>query len=292
MKIKLRITCPADVIHLLALDEAVADAFDLSFGLIETDSEDAILDRILVITQNSSGLWFNPIMTFTKKELAGSRFFELECRKTVHENDRDYELNSSRLETVKFIHTTDRCKIKLLDEVALTRIKLKPNMVAGVDQWTAEFIITSTVAKCFEKEKLTGLALKPVLNPKTGAYHDEFHMLYTDSIMPSVEYDRTIKSLEKEIPEEGGFRELGCLTYDFGEDVPKSDFNRTAENFSSNFMPIWVVSARVRECFTRNKLRGWAFRPVLEKGSELHRMYLEKWQSLFKRISINPRNRF
>ncbi len=292
MKIKLRILCRTDAVHKLACDTTVADAFDLSSGLVETDSEDAILDRILDITQNGSGLWFNPIMTFTKKEVDGARFFQLECRKTVHETGRDYELNSSRLAKLPFIHPTDLCKIKLLDEVALTRIKLKPNMVAGVDEWTAEFIITSTVAKCFEKEKLTGFALKPVLNPKTGAYHDEFHMLYTDSIMPPVEYDRTIKSLEKEIPEEGGFRDLGCLTYDFEEKVPDFDFNRTAENFSSNFMPIWVVSARVRECFGRNKLRGWAFRPVLEKGSELHRMYLEKWQSLFKRISINPRNRF
>ncbi len=292
MKFKLRVTCPGDAIQMLSQDKEVADAFDLSFGPIETDSEDAILDRILDITQNSSGLWFNPIMTFTKKEIDKARFFQLECRKTVHETDRDYELNSSRLAKRPFIHTTDQCKIKLIDEVALSRIKLKPNMVAGVDEWTAEFIITSTVAGCFEKEKLSGLALKPVLNPKTGAYHDEFHMLYTESIMPPVEYDRTIQRLEKEIHEEGGFRNLGCLTYDFEKTVPDADFNRTSENFSSNFMPIWVVSARVRECFARNKLRGWAFRPVLEKGSKLQSTYLEKWQSLFERISINPQNIF
>lgn len=292
MKIELRIVCPADANDVLEQDETIANTVNLKAGVIDIDSEDELLDRILYVTRDTSGIWFNPGMSFTRAEVAQSRYFQLECRKVVNETNHDYELNSSRLDEVELIQTTDQCKIKLLDKVALSRIKIKPNIVAGIDQWTAEFLITSTVANIFEQEQLTGLSLRPIFNPKTRKDHKEYLQLYTENIMPPVEHDLTIYSLEKEIPEEGGFRELGCLTYDFREVVPKYDFNRTAENFSSNFMPFWVVSARVRECFVRNKLRGWAFRPVIEKGSEFQNAYLAKWQSLFDRISINPLNHF
>jgi hypothetical protein len=57
-------------------------------------------------------------------------------------------------------------------------------------------------------------------------------------------------------------------------------------------MPIWVISARVRECVQDAKLKGWAFRPVLEAGTPLHAAYLEVWSGLLARVAVNPRNRF
>ena len=91
---------------------------------------------------------------------------------------------------------------------------------------------------------------------------------------------------------EGGHRALACLSYDFAETVPAGDFFRTAENWSSNDMPLWVVSRRVREVFLRHKLRGWAFRPVLEVGSSLHADYLEKWQNLMRQLTASNPSHF
>ncbi len=292
MKIKLRTVLPADAKDLLARDKTISDNLNLNSGVVEIDSANELLDRLLHATKNSSGIWFNPVMSFTKKEMDASRFFQLESRKTVNETEKDYELNSARLEQLDFIHTTDRCRIKLLDRVALSRVNLKPNMVAGVDQWTAEFVIASGVASVFEENRFSGMDLRPVFDPKTGSNRDDCRLLFTSNIMPPVEYDTTVQSVEHEIPEEGGFRKLGCLSYHFAQGPPKEDFFRTAENFSGNFMPFWVVSARVRRCFVENKLLGWAFRPVLEKESQYHNAYLKKWQNLIERISINPRNHF
>jgi hypothetical protein len=70
------------------------------------------------------------------------------------------------------------------------------------------------------------------------------------------------------------------------------DLNRTAENFSNNYMPLWVVSARVRACVLAAKLKGWAFRPVLEPGTPLHEAYRTLWSDLLSRTAVNPRNRF
>jgi hypothetical protein len=281
-----------DVKSVLAKDKEASSALDLKELVNEIDSEDKLLDRILLITKNTSGIWFNPIMLFSKSEINQARYFQLECRKVVNESGPDYEINASRLKQMKLVNTVGHCKIKLLDQVALSKISLKPNMVGGVDQWTTEFIITSAVAKAFKNEQLSGLNLKPVYDPKTGKHYAEYFQLYTSKILPPVVRDATMLGLEELIPEEGGLRELGCLTYDFSESFPIFDFNRTSENFGSNYMPLWVVSASTRNCFLRNRLRGWSFRPVFEKGSELYNVYITKWMSLLNRMTINPLNRF
>lgn len=49
--------------------------------------------------------------------------------------------------------------------------------------------------------------------------------------------------------------------------------------------PSWVVSSRVVSAFRENKLRGWAFRPVLVKESELYASYLTFWAQLNELIA-------
>lgn len=58
-------------------------------------------------------------------------------------------------------------------------------------------------------------------------------------------------------------------------------------------MPVWIVSAAVRDCFTRQQLKGWAFRPVLEADTELHAGYLRTWNDLMAQVAdSNPRHFF
>lgn len=289
MKIKLRLLCLRDALQTLKTDSVVSKVCDLDSVVFELDSEDEILDRILALTKNSSGIWFNTYMHFTQKEISHARYFQLEPRKLVYETEKDYELNFSRLAKVPSIRTRSKCEIKLLDSVALSKIKLKKNMVAGIDEWTAEFVITSEVAAIFHKNGLTGFDLKQVYNPKTGKDYEDYFLLYSDNILPLIELDSTIVDKGNE---EECFRSLGCLVYDFQSEEMLKDFNRTAENLSSNFMPLWVVSATVRDCFLRNKCKGGAFLPVMEKGRKMYEDYSTKWQSLIQRVSINPKNTF
>ena len=152
----------------------------------------------------------------------------------------------------------------------------------------AEFIVGAGVAQAFRDASLTGYELRPVYHAKTGeALPDVFH-LFSESILPPAALDATTIQLKTET---GSWRELGCLSY-ATLNGGIEDFNRTAENFSNNYMPIWVVSARVRDCLLASKLKGWAFRPVLEVGTPPHEAYTKLWSDLLARIAINPRNRF
>jgi len=68
------------------------------------------------------------------------------------------------------------------------------------------------------------------------------------------------------------------------------DFNRTAEPFTFFGGPDWVLTARVREVYRRNKMKGWDFLPVLQEGDALHRDFTAKWERVRERVGMNPRN--
>jgi len=288
VKILLRALFQEDSKRALAQRGAFSAA-ELDLVTLELDAASESFSRFLEITKHTSGSWFNPIMKFTSKELGSVGFYQLECRKTLTESERDHEANSRRLDEMEPITTDAGMQIKLLDKITLSKVSsLKPYMVAGVDQWTAEFVIAAGAASAFEADGLTGFSLRPLCDARTGEAHARIRQLYCDSLMPPAVHDRTTPPAD-----DGGVRQLGCLVYDERlEDLDLPDFNRTAEDWSSNRMPIWVVSARVKESFARHKLRGWAFRPVLEKGSDLHGEYAAQWERLFEQVSINPRNFF
>jgi hypothetical protein len=291
MKIKLRILCKQDAKAFLAQDPQVAAVCNLdAVGPLELDSDEPVFDRFLAVTCGTSGCWFNPIQEFTRVEMVPVRYFQLECRKLVREGPGDYEINIARLRNLPFFLHGE--KIRLLDRIALSRASLKPNEIACAGDWMAEFITHREVGRIFEIEGLTGFTLHPVLDPKARKDYEDVFQLYTESLMPQAELDLTTPP-HPDFPDKKP-RQLACLTYDFRDgSEPTADFNRTAEAWSSNDMPVWVISSRVREIFNRHKLRGWAFRPVLEKGTSLHDAYLAKWQNLMGRISAsNPRHFF
>ena len=82
------------------------------------------------------------------------------------------------------------------------------------------------------------------------------------------------------------------MTYHLDGGAHLCDFNRTAENWSSNHLPLLIVSQRVRDVMTRRGFKGWGYRPVLERGTPLHQTYLRLWSEALERVGINARNRF
>ena len=291
MKIRLRILANKDAVDVLARDPAVASACDLTNVVFELDAADPIFERILELTRQTSGCWINPWMQFTAAELAACRWLQLESRKVLREGPRDYEINIATLRSVPVLATISG-RIRLIDRISLHRARLKPNEIASAAEWMAEFVIHRGVKQVFEEAGLTGYSLRPLLNSATGMTYDDLFQLHTTHLMPAAEIDVTTPPHPDETDRRP--RQLACLTYDFERAaLPATDFNRTAEAWSSNDMPLWVVSFRVREAYTRAKLRGWAFRPVLERGTALHIVYSRTWDDLVGRIrESNPRHHF
>jgi hypothetical protein len=289
MKIIIRANCSKDVV------DALADALSLAgpSRLPDFDASSPAFDRLLEVSKTRSRCWFNPWMEFTPSELAQSRFFQLECRgRLLKEKAGDYDLNIARLQSLPFITTGPGARIRRPDRLALRGASMKPNEVACAGDWMAEFLVSREVSRIFESEGLTGFSLRPVFDSKTKGDYDSFFQLYADQIMPRALVDATTP-IHPDHEDPGHRRQLACLSYDFKGKTPRSDFHRTAEAWSNNDIPVWIVSARVRECFVRHKLRGWAFRPVLEAGTDLHTTYTRLWADLFARVAAShPRHFF
>ena len=288
MKITIRALCGKEVDDAFLGDRSSGAVFRLP----DFDASSPAFDRLLEVSKTGRGCWFNPWMDFTAEELAQSRFFQLECRgKVIKEKGGDYDLNIARLRSRPFITAGPGAKIRLLDRIALRGASVGPNQVACASDWMAEFVVSQEVGRIFESEGLTGFTLRPVFDSKTKADHETLFQLYTDHIMPRALVDAPTPAIRQTDPEDR--RQIGCLTYDFGGNPPTVDFHRTAEAWSNNDMPVWIVTARARECFQRHKMRGWAFRPVLEASTALYLTYKQLWDNLFARVAgSNPGHHF
>ena len=191
------------------------------------------------------------------------------------EAERDSDMNLARIQACDFYRTAGRrLRIKLIDRIVLSRVALKPDTVAGVGEWLAEFIVGRAAAEAFGAAQLTGYTLRPIFQTRSGRPYQDYSHLHSESIMPGVRFDVTTPIVENDPPDEGGRQQLGCLTYSLRGDETICDFNRTAEDWSSNWQPVWVVTARVRKCILHHKVKGWVFRPVLDEGSALQQHYL------------------
>jgi hypothetical protein len=287
----LRTYLQPDMKSVLARDPVVGSSFDLE-DPFWIDAESETFDRLLDLTRNSSGLWLTPEMEFAGAELTGVEHYEIVCRKTLKETALDYSVNIASLNATDFIATGGGERIKIMQQIALSKIDLKPNMVGGLDEWAEEYVVTDVVAGVFRKCGLSGFEARPVFNPKAREYHRNYFQLYAENVLPPAVRDVSVMEIESGLAEEKQLRQLGCLTYEPGGYEAFKDFNRTAEAWSSNDLPLWVVSKRVVQCFRQSKLKGWAFRAVLDKKSDLYAEYIDKWMILRQKISINPRNSF
>lgn len=291
MKIVLRTTWKKDVQVAISEDNELSTKIDPE-NAFYFDVDSAIFDRFLSVTKDKSGSWFTPIMDFDKDELSEIKFFNLICRKAVKETSADNEYNHGKVDETPLKITSEKIGIKLVKGISFSNLKTKPNVIAGAD-WMEEYIIHEFTAGLFRDAALSGFETIPIYNNKRDQFYEEYFQLYTDNIMPLA--TKNIATIFDKRIVDGVYywlRNLGCLVYDFKKNHELMDFNRTAENWSSNNMPLWIVSSRVKEIYEMNKLKGWEFNPVLEEFSDIYKSYLDKWVDLFHRVKENPNNKF
>lgn len=291
MHINMRVVCRDDVKRLLAQDRVVSSNYKVEAPFF-INSTSEVLDRVLEVTKDSTGLCLTSEVKFTQLELGSFDYFQIVCKKTLKESKLDYSFNLSHLNNLDLIPTGEKTKVRLMKKIALSRIDLKPNEIAGLDQWAEEYIIPQAVKLAFHKWDLTGLSAVPIMNPKTKEDYPDYHQLYTESFMPPALASPMIVVIKSPNPKEQGIRQLGCLAYDFDDFGNVADFNRTAEAYNLNDIPDWVISKGVVTCYKGSKLKGWSFRPVFNKDHVLYSEYLDIWAQLSEKISINPSNRF
>lgn len=289
MKIRLRVRFEDAVRAELSRDPLLAPILrNTSQVFVWLDMESKAFDRVIDQTKDTSGFWYTPDLAFDAKDLRNRTCFTLGCQKLVWETEADQEYNQTSLRETAWVRTGDRTGYRLLRRLALTRIKVGPMEIGNIGEWTEEWVARKEAAELLKSE-LLGLSTLPLYDAERRQFHTAFVLLATSGIMPLSVKDATVTVTEDE---QGMklFRLLGCLVYERTA-MTDTDFARTSEGWGAHGQPLWVVSERVRAWAQEKKLKGWRFRPVLEKDSPAYEHYLGLWQALQQKMSVNPRNR-
>ena len=240
------------------------------------------LDQLLRRAAEVGGVEINPWMTFEESEVDECEYLRPRCRKVVRDSRTDFERMRAYLDGLPWLGEDPKRRFRLLDRLSLSKIKLKPNEVGGVGEWSAEWVIGAAVRGAFEAAGLTGFEPRPVFRTRDDAPFDDYFHLHCDHVLGDRALDLASPELRSPHPEESGYDTLGCLCYDPAVLSEARDFNRTGERAKSFEFPDWVVRARVRTCFRESRLRGWAFEPVLQTGSAAYLAYHELWGSFYE----------
>lgn len=241
----------------------------------------ADLEEFLRASSTFGSFDLNLWMAFTRSEIAKARFLLVRPQKVIEDTTRDYERMRDEFDLLPWIGNDPMFRCRVPDNVYLSRIDLKPNQIAAVGQWTAEYVVGSSVRKAFKDAALTNIEFRPVLKTRTGEPIDGYAHLHTEKMLARRTIDIASLRIESRPAEEQGYHILGCFCYDSQTLADASDFNRTGESNVGFQFPEWIVSAKVRDVYTKNMLRGWRFQPVLEPGSAVYDDYVALWSSLF-----------
>jgi hypothetical protein len=233
----------------------------------------------------------NPWMVFSKQEISAARFLRLRCRKVVSDSTTDFERTRQEIDGLPWVGEDPDRRFRVPNRLFLSRLDLRPNQIAGVGEWSAEYVAAAGIGAGLLEDGLSGLAAMPVYHTKSGRPLDRYVQLYSESILPPRIIDTASLAIgSTRLPsrstlsltsEEKGYHAWGCLCYSAEALARAKDFNRTGERMVSFEFPEWIVTQRVRGRYDARHLRGWAFEPILEEGTEAFHVHEQLWKSFY-----------
>ena len=252
------------------------------------------LHRALTAGDDADGFGVSCELVLSKQEMNAFTWFEPVCRKVAQETDADHDKNFAACEATPWQPAGAEEPIRLVRGFSLTRIGIQPNHIAGIGEWTGEYLIGTASQAALKAEALSGWSAATIGHTKTGAPHEAASQLYCEHVLPPAVRDCSIETIQSPHEQENGkLRRLGCLAYPARALDARPDFNRTAEPWQGwHGWPAWVVSARVKNAFDTHGLKGWRFRPVFETETDLYRQYLAAWAELSECVRATRLSRF
>lgn len=285
MKISLRL-CLSIAEQKKAIRSGVISEDQLKYGTLDVDAASDLFFDVMRATRNTSGNSMLSWINYTKKETADSLYLQVQPGKTVGESELDNKANATHLENLPWIDAGGRLAgVKLPNRITLSKLSRawKPNNVAGLDQWTEEFVAGPDVVAAWNEKRFTGVSARPLIHRKSQQPLDGAELVYCKKFMPPLANDPTLVTVGEDPP---CIRPLGSLVYERKSlEVGLADFNRSAEPVRAYGMGVLIVSQAVREHFIEMKFKGLRFNPVLIQGSDQHQEYLELWSAIFDAAS-------
>lgn len=224
-------------------------------------------------------------LQFTPAEVATASHLELVCRKTVAQTDAERRATLDDYQALPAQATASRWPVRLPRRMFLTK-PVPADTIAHVDQYTGEYVLGSAAAESLRTAGLTGWELSAVLHWKTHQplAATGMHLTTGALLPPALHGEDHSETLDHGPGQPGTPRRLGALSYAAGALDASPDFSRSAEPWCDWATPQWIVRQRVRGWYQQNRLRGWAFWPVLQEETPLHRQHEVQWRKILGQV--------
>ena len=194
---------PLDPVTRVRMVELLGPGRSATSGRYAVPVDQAALPRILAAGTDGGGCWVSGEAVFSPSELASFTHFEAVCRYVVPETGTDHDANAAQLARTPEVDAGGFAPIRLVRAFVLSRIRMKPNTIGAIGDWTGEFVSGAAPARLLEDSGFTGYALLPVGDGRGGA-HTAHHHLFGEAILPPVRIDSSIERIESAFPQEHG----------------------------------------------------------------------------------------
>jgi hypothetical protein len=250
------------------------------------DSAGPVLPQVLAHAQaEGERMSFLRDLQFTPAEVAAASHLEVVCRKTIGQSNSESRATLDDYKADSLHPTASRWQVRLPKRMFLDKT-VPPETIAHVDQYTGEYVLGSIAADALRASGLGGWNLQPLLHWKTQKPQPEvgMHLTARELLPAALESATTLETFDNGPTQPSTPRRYGAICYAGDALKDSADFTRTAEPWGAWSTPLWVVRQRVRTWYEGANLRGWAFWPVLQEGTALHREHEGKWIELLARM--------
>lgn len=250
------------------------------------DARGPLLAQVLAHAQaEGERMSFLRELQFAPPEVAAASHLEVVCRKTIGQSIAESRATLDDYHTDALLPAVGRWQVRMPRRIFLAK-PVPAQTIAHVDQYTGEYVLGCAAAQALRTSGLTGWELHPVLHWKTMKPQPEVGMHLTAHALlpPALECGTTFETFDDGPQKPGMPRRYGAISYAAGALEESTDFARTAEPWCAWSIPQWVVRQRVRAWYEQASLRGWAFWPVLNEGTALHREHEAHWEEILARV--------
>lgn len=130
---------------------------------------DPRLPRISAAGDSAAGNWVSAEAVLSRRELKAATHFEAVCRFLIRETDRDREANMATVTLTPVTQAGGFEAVRLTRGFVLSRIRMKPNVIGLVGDWTGEYVVGAALAQALSAAGCSGYTLLPVTDPETGS---------------------------------------------------------------------------------------------------------------------------
>ncbi len=290
MKLEVRLLLRDDLEKKLLRNRHFSKEIDLAvlpYTWVNYDSE--FVSRIIQESVGTSGMRVYLHFEITKKEFENVKYYEVEPRSIIRMDDHSLEKNEKYMEGQPYIITSDRTRIKLRERVYIGKPFPKTMTISSIE-FGEGYVSSKEVSSIFIANKVTAYIEYPVFESTTDEAIDKYVLIGSGNILPPLTEDVTILPAPGSPEDDLYYRRLGLPSYPSEEMESFCDFNITAESYRENDTGLMVVSEKVIRLVKDNKIRGVAFRPVLDRSTKLYDKYLKIFSSFQESLMVNPNN--